>query len=194
MRKCTFGHCPAKTQISLGIHTVFTVSLKKAWIHVYPMTIQQRIWSDCAYLIFAINICHKGDFLMLLLKLYRPRADYPFSDQSVHSSLCSISAMYNTLIKLHEYTELDMGLFCQKEYIVYHSCVEENIPYLPKVFGHLNSLPYLFKKFNKNYVQPVVVSWIAGWLANSVDLDEMRHSVSSGLGLHCLLRPVCLKN
>ena len=30
-----------------------------------------------------------------------------------------------------------------------------------------------------------------GWVANSVDLDHMPHSVPSDLGLHCLLRPVC---
>ena len=30
-------------------------------------------------------------------------------------------------------------------------------------------------------------------MANSVDPDEMLHSAASHLGLHCLLRPVCLK-
>ena len=29
-------------------------------------------------------------------------------------------------------------------------------------------------------------------MANSVDPDEMQHSAASHLGLHCLLRPVCL--
>ena len=32
---------------------------------------------------------------------------------------------------------------------------------------------------------------IAGWVANSVDPDEMLHSAASHLGLHCLLRPLC---
>ena len=32
---------------------------------------------------------------------------------------------------------------------------------------------------------------IAGWVAISVDPDEMLHSAASHLGLHCLLRPVC---
>ena len=32
---------------------------------------------------------------------------------------------------------------------------------------------------------------IAGWVANSVDLDETLHSAVSHLGLHCLLRTVC---
>ena len=32
---------------------------------------------------------------------------------------------------------------------------------------------------------------IAGWVANSVDFDEMPHSVASQLGLHYLLSPVC---
>ena len=29
-------------------------------------------------------------------------------------------------------------------------------------------------------------------MANSVGPDEMQHSIISDLGLHCLLRPVCL--
>ena len=32
---------------------------------------------------------------------------------------------------------------------------------------------------------------IAGWVANSVDPDEMPRFVASHLGLYCLLRPVC---
>ena len=32
---------------------------------------------------------------------------------------------------------------------------------------------------------------ISGWVANSVDPDEMPRSAASHLGLHCLLRPVC---
>ena len=32
----------------------------------------------------------------------------------------------------------------------------------------------------------------AGCMAHSVDPDETPHSVTSHLGLHCLLRPVCL--
>ena len=31
----------------------------------------------------------------------------------------------------------------------------------------------------------------AGWVANSVDPDQMLHSATSDLGLHCLFRPVC---
>ena len=30
-----------------------------------------------------------------------------------------------------------------------------------------------------------------GWVANSVDPDQMLHSVNSDWGLHYLLRPVC---
>ena len=33
---------------------------------------------------------------------------------------------------------------------------------------------------------------IAGSVTNSVDIDETPHSAASHLGLHCLLRPVCL--
>ena len=33
---------------------------------------------------------------------------------------------------------------------------------------------------------------IAGRVANNVDLDQMLQNVTSDLGLHCLLKPVCL--
>ena len=42
---------PAKTQISLGIHpvwSVFIVRMKKAWALSYPMSAQRRLWSDWA--------------------------------------------------------------------------------------------------------------------------------------------------
>ena len=38
----------------------------------------------------------------------------------------------------------------------------------------------------------VGMSKTAGWMANSVDPDQMPHSVASDLGLHCLLRLACL--
>ena len=37
---------------------------------------------------------------------------------------------------------------------------------------------------------PMLCLKIAGWVANSVDPDEMPHSAASHLGLHCLLKPV----
>ena len=43
--------CPAKTQISLGIHPVwleFAVRMKKPWVLSYPLSTQQRLWSDWA--------------------------------------------------------------------------------------------------------------------------------------------------
>ena len=42
---------PAKTQISLGIHpvwSVFIVCMKKAWVFSYPLSTQHRLWSDWA--------------------------------------------------------------------------------------------------------------------------------------------------
>ena len=42
---------PAKTQISLGIRpvwSVFAVRMKKAWVLSYPLSAQQRLWSDWA--------------------------------------------------------------------------------------------------------------------------------------------------
>ena len=40
---------PAKTQVSLGIRpvwSVFAVRMKKAWALSYPLSAQQRLWSD----------------------------------------------------------------------------------------------------------------------------------------------------
>ena len=40
---------PAKTQIRLGIHpiwSVFAVRMKKAWVLSYPLSAQLRLWSD----------------------------------------------------------------------------------------------------------------------------------------------------
>ena len=63
MTKPTKRHVrPAKTQISLGIRPVirvftvrmpslirvFAVSMKKAWVLSYPLSAQQRLWSDWA--------------------------------------------------------------------------------------------------------------------------------------------------
>ena len=39
---------------------------------------------------------------------------------------------------------------------------------------------------------PMLCLKIAGWVANSIDTDEMPYSAASHLGLQCLLRPVCL--
>ena len=38
----------------------------------------------------------------------------------------------------------------------------------------------------------ICISNTAGWVANSVDPDQMLHSTASDLGLQCLLRPICL--
>ena len=50
MTKPTKWHVrPAKTRISLGISpvwSVFTVHMKKAWVLSYPLSAQQRLWSD----------------------------------------------------------------------------------------------------------------------------------------------------
>ena len=52
MKKPTKWHeGPAKTQISLGIRpvwSVFAVRMKKAWVLSYPLSAQQRLWSDWA--------------------------------------------------------------------------------------------------------------------------------------------------
>ena len=53
------------------------------------------------------------------------------------------------------------------------------------------NLPYLPYYLNKFILQPVDVCKNAVWMANSVDPDQMPHTVASDQGLHCLLRLVC---
>ena len=40
--------CPAKTQISLGILPVWSKSSLSAWVLIYPLSAQRRLWSDWA--------------------------------------------------------------------------------------------------------------------------------------------------
>ena len=51
---------------------------------------------------------------------------------------------------------------------------------------------YLIFLFNKFILLPVSECNMAEWVANSIDPDQMLHSAVSDLGLHCLLRSVCL--
>ena len=67
------------------------------------------------------------------------------------------------------------------------------LPYLPYIFG-LISTPYHTCSniwTSTIYYLKMLCLKIAGWVANSVDPDEMQCFASSYLGLHCLLRPVC---
>ena len=50
---------------------------------------------------------------------------------------------------------------------------------LKKVFGHLNFLRYLFLNLNKYIDYPILCLNIAGWVANSVDPDDMPNSAVS---------------
>ena len=51
----------------------------------------------------------------------------------------------------------------------------------------------LFRNVSWCHLLPDVVSKTAGWMANSVDPDATPRSVASPLGLHYLLRHVCLR-
>ena len=58
---------PAKTQISLGIHavwSVFAVHMKEAWVLSYPLSAQQRLWSDWADLSLRWAHSHFVGFVM----------------------------------------------------------------------------------------------------------------------------------
>ena len=53
-------------------------------------------------------------------------------------------------------------------------------------------LAILFRQSVKiSILLPVDVYKTAGWVASSVDPDQMPQNAASDLGLHCLLRPVC---
>ena len=65
---------PAKTQTSLGIHSVwsvFAVHMKKPWILSYPLSTQWRLWSDWADAKAALSLrwahTHFVGFVMLWL-------------------------------------------------------------------------------------------------------------------------------
>ena len=51
---------------------------------------------------------------------------------------------------------------------------------------------YLILLFNKSILLSMNVCKVAGWVANSVDPDQMLHSAASDLGLHYLLKPAFL--
>ena len=51
---------------------------------------------------------------------------------------------------------------------------------------------FLILLFNKPILLPVNVCRIAWLVASSVNPDQTPHSAASNLGLHCLLRAVCL--
>ena len=67
----------AKTQISLGIRpvwTVFPVRMKKPWVQGYPLSIQQRFWSDWVDAQADLSLCwvHRSScwFCHALAQLY----------------------------------------------------------------------------------------------------------------------------
>ena len=52
-----------------------------------------------------------------------------------------------------------------------------------------HSIPYP-PRWQQIFLLPMNVCKIAGWVANSVGLDQTPRSAASDQGLHCLLRPV----
>ena len=65
-------------------------------------------------------------------------------------------------------------------YCIYPKYLDTSIPY------HTCS-----KIWTSTIYYPKLCLKIAGWVANSVDSDEMLHSAASHLSLYCLLRPAC---
>ena len=63
----------------------------------------------------------------------------------------------------------------------------------PKYSDILNPYHTCSKIWTSTIYYPILWLKIAGWEANSVTpADETLHSAASHLGLHCLLRPVCV--
>ena len=62
---------------------------------------------------------------------------------------------------------------------------------LPLIFGHLNSLPYLFHFLSKCIILFVDVSKTIRRMVNNVDFDQASISAASGLCRHCLVRHIC---
>ena len=81
MTKPTVSECPVKTQISLGIHpvwSVFAVRMKKAWVLSYPFSTQLSLCSDWVDAQTDLSLCwahtHFVGFVMswLIYRIFCP--------------------------------------------------------------------------------------------------------------------------
>ena len=70
-------------------------------------------------------------------------------------------------------------------YCIYPKYLDTLTPY--------SACPKIWRKKKKKKKVYFTTYWFvlnsAGWVANSVDPDQMLHNAASDLGLHCLLRP-----
>ena len=84
--------------------------------------------------------------------------------------------------KLHFTLALDAELSLNKHWMSQNtSCIVFTLK--------IGTMPYhTCSKIWKSIKLPVDVSRISGWAENSVDPDQMPHSVASDLGLYCFLR------
>ena len=90
---------PMKTQISLRIHTfwsIYIICMKKHCILGFPKVIRWGVWSDCANVLADLNLCwgymFEGTFLMLQCKylLFFPYVSYP--------NILFLSSAFNMLV------------------------------------------------------------------------------------------------
>ena len=76
-------------------------------------------------------------------------------------------------------------VYCRPDYNVSIGVGGDWILYLPLVLGH--TCPKIWN--SSCYYLLMCLKYCC--MANSVDPDQMPHSVASHLGLHCLQRPIC---
>ena len=83
---------------------------------------------------------------------------------------------------------MQRSYFCRRKY---NSIYNSKYRIYPKY--SVTSTPYHIcsKIWTSTIHYPMLCLKNAGWVANSVDPDEMPRSAASHLGLYCLLRPVC---
>ena len=128
--------CPAKTQISLGIHPawpVFAVGRKEAWVLSYPLSAQQRLWSDWANAQADRSLCwahsHFVGFVMRQL-MYTECLDITRQEDSEWASDLS-NCPTSDLCKLHgkPFIEPVMWLFVRSFLILYkaQTCLEPSV-------------------------------------------------------------------
>ena len=112
---------------------------------------------------FMLNVWNSGYCYKSQIRLaYRTWKFYP---QPLHLILDQFSTIFSCMLFVRHYI-------------------------FPKYLDTLTILTILVLNLNKYNLLPNVVSKIAGWVANSVDPDEMLQNAASHLGLHSLLRPV----
>ena len=179
---------PGKTQISLGIHPVWSDSLLSPWRKLGSFTTHWVHSKDSnqtgrmprlicllgAHIILLVLSC-AGSFVMLVTTIPRKKhVVIIMINNYVHENINTTSVTSRK--KTQSIPDWVSGL------------VWKTPKYLDTLISH-HTCP-------KILTSPIYCSWsvwkTAGWVANSVDPNQMPHPAPLGMGLYCWLRPVCL--